>query len=67
MEVEEVEWLAPNRRKTLAPGKLVSQQTTHIIVSDNPFTPLANLIPEGASQRSHQRQKGLTQYSYKFY
>jgi hypothetical protein len=41
MEVEEAEWLTPKRRKTLAPGKLVSH------VSENPFTPLARVNPGG--------------------
>jgi hypothetical protein len=41
MEVEETEWLTPKRRKTLAPGKLVSPETSIVIVSENPFTPLA--------------------------
>jgi hypothetical protein len=38
MEVEVAKW---QRRKTLAPGKLVSPETTYIIESENPFTPLA--------------------------
>jgi hypothetical protein len=41
MEVEEAEWQTPKRRKMLAPGKLVSPETTHVIVSENPFTLLA--------------------------
>jgi hypothetical protein len=47
MEVEEAEWLTPSRRKTLAPGKLVSPETSD--VSENPFTPLARLNPGGCN------------------
>jgi hypothetical protein len=47
MEVEEAEWHTPKRRKTLAPGKLVSPETSTVIVSENPFTPLSRVHSGG--------------------
>jgi Associated with zinc fingers len=48
---EEVEWQTPKRRKTAAPGRLVSPETKTInMASENPFTPLASRSFGGCDQ-----------------
>jgi hypothetical protein len=54
MEVEEAEWHTPKRRKAAdltRPGKLVSPETSTLIVSKNPFTPLVRVNSGGCDTK----------------